>query len=124
MTTTKAKRGDLVAITFERSDYVIGQGPSVRNYVEVHEVSSITRDGVVKCTRDLHAGARSTPIERRYGWQNRYVIGADTIDKAGALAAIKGHHYEGHPGQLRPFDSLEELRDLLRPFLIGQKVSA
>lgn len=131
--TTKAKRGDLVAIERETS-CTSTTSTTRRTSIDVHIVTSVTREGVVKATRPVHGSdlGRETeygpekpqPIARIFGLRARYVIGAQTIHVPSAIAAVLAHHYPGHPNQLQPFDSLDELRSILRPFLVRQEVYA
>lgn len=126
--TCKAKRGDLVALVIT-STYARTSGPvQSSTRVLVHMVTSITREGAVKATRPLHGSdlgrgeqygpEKPSPIDRVLGLRQRYVIGADQVHIPSAIAAVLAHHYPGHPGQLQPFDSLEELRELLAPFRV------
>ena len=58
----KAKRGDLVVISKVTRTYVIGQGSTVRENHEVHEVANITREGIVKRTRSPWGGFTGEPV--------------------------------------------------------------
>lgn len=110
---TKAKRGDLVAIVQRRSSVSVDHGYKSSTSVEVFEVIGITRAGLVRKVRDLKYGAEHE-LDRMLGVQARYVIPADSIDVPAAIAACEAHRWPG--GQpFRPFDSVEELREILRP---------
>lgn len=127
MTTTKAKRGDLVALHFESSSVSVEHGRSVRSAIEIHLVTGVTREGVVKATRPVHGSdlgrceryepEKPQPIARRHGLVARYVIPAAHLDVARATAAVLAHAWPGYPGQVKPYDSLAEAREALRPFL-------
>lgn len=115
----KAKRGDSVAIVSETRDYVIGQGSSTATRVELGQVTSITRDGAVKAFRSLGwSDSSARPIERVVGFRQAIIIPATQIAPDDVQSVAKAHHWPGHPNQPRPFESLEEVREALRPHLI------
>lgn len=113
----RAKRGDLAALIAVRHDYVIGQPTSQRTTVEIHEVTSVTREGAVKAVRRLDSDY-STPIERCHGVTQRLLIPAAVIDKPAAVQTILAHTWPGHES-MKPYDSIEEARAALRPHLVS-----
>lgn len=109
----QAKRGDLAVIEYINS-YTTGDFRRVtRNQYDLAEVTSITRDGMVKAVRDQWGQVR--PIDQWFGFQRALVVPAADVDKGAVLAAVAAHHYGGHPGQPKPFDSLDEVRALVGP---------
>jgi hypothetical protein len=117
-TTCKARRGDLVALELRRSYHRVN-GPRVESTAwEVREVTNVTREGVVKATRRLDdPDGRPQLLERELGLLSRRVIPAGTVDVDAVKATILAHTYDGPAGTLKPFDTLEELRDAVRPHL-------
>ena len=114
----KARKGDLVLIERTERSYVIGQPSTERTTYEFGVVHSATRDGVVKTWSSLGYGDE---LVSSYGRQmthreRAYVMPKSDIDVAAVLGAAKAHHWPGHPGQPMPFDSVEEARELARPF--------
>lgn len=114
----KARRGDLAVLVSVRQDFVIGQGSSVSTQVDVVQVASVTREGVVKAVRSVWRDSTPLPLAR---WPHAnpqvLLVSRDRIDVEAALTAARAHAWPGHPDQPMPFDSVEEARDLLRPFL-------
>jgi hypothetical protein len=111
----KAKRGDAIAIVTESRDYVIGRPSSTATRVEVGIVTSITRDGVVKAFRNTWSESPQ-PIERVVGFKQCIVIPSDVVSPADVMTVAKAHHWPGHPNQPKAFDSLEALREALKPY--------
>ena len=112
------RKGDLIIVEHTTHDYVIGQGRTERVEFRVGVVASATRDGVAKSWFDIGWGDEllsgyAQPV--RSGDRAR-VVSAKEIDVPAVLAAAKEHHWPGHPGQPMPFGSLDEVRDLARPF--------
>ena len=117
----KAKRGDSVAIIAEKSCYASGTGRTVRTEIELGTVTSITRDGAVKAYRSAGwSSSTSLLIERVVGFKQLLVIPAGMVDPADVLTVAKAHHWDGHPNQPKHWESVEELRAALRPYLIEQ----
>lgn len=114
--TCKAKRGDLVALELRRSYVHASSGRHESTAWEVREVAGITRDGAVRTTRRLDdPDGRPIRLELEHGLISRRVIGATTVDLDAVKAAVLAHTYDGPAGTLKPFDTLEELRDTVRP---------
>jgi hypothetical protein len=108
---TRAKRGDLVVVVRKSRDFVIGQGSQERTDIHVGIATSVSREGLVKTYRGGLIDS-ATPV----GHDQVYVVSAKEIDVERAYAAAREHAYPGHPDQAMPFDSLEEVKALLRPF--------
>lgn len=91
------KRGDLYVVERKHQDYVVGSGrANERTTYEVHEVTSVTREGRPKAVRDLRYGDYSTPVDRlgrEYGKVS--IIPGDAVDKAGLEADLKARTYTG-----------------------------
>lgn len=133
-TTTKARKGDLILVeTVSRNYYshaayeeakAAGRTlPTTTTKYEFGVVDSATREGFVKTWRAVGYGDALTsdgytqkivtyPIER---W---WVMTAKTIDVEGVLRAAKAHHWPGHPGQPKAFDTLDEAKQVAKPFLL------
>jgi hypothetical protein len=110
-----AKRGDLAVIIIERQDYYIGQAsPPARTEVTIHEVTSVTRDGAVKAVRGTWPGSSPVPVERLARGARILTMSKTAIDVPAALDVARAHHWAGHPGQPRPFDSLAAVRAALQ----------
>lgn len=116
----KAKRGDVAILVTECRTYVIGQPSETRTAVNVFEVTSVTRDGLVKAVRSAWANSAPTMLARMVP-ATVHLISKDTISAADALRVAAEHHWPGHPGQPMAFDSLDAVREALRPLV---KVSA
>lgn len=117
---TKARRGDLCAVVTTTHSFVIGQGSTEQTTVRLALVSSVTRDGVVKAFRPFwdQAGEPSSPITASPREQT-LVLSADRIDVTAAITAYCARSWPTapHSTSVRPCDSVDELRELLRPFL-------
>jgi hypothetical protein len=111
----EAKRGDLVVIettgsyttsTFERVPM---------SFYDFGVVSTVTREGEVKAWRTPAGGTRKRRNDVR--GQRFLLISADKIDARAALAAVG----EVPPHQWR---DIAHVREVLRPFLVAEGVSA
>lgn len=105
----KARRGDLAVLEVESRD-----GGRISTWYDVAKVTSVTRDGLVKTILD--AWGTIAPVERRVGLRAVHVLSAQRIDVDAALRAAAEHHWPGHPDQPMPFDTLDDVRNTLRPF--------
>ena len=114
----KAKRGDSIAIVKESRSYVIGQGSTTKTEVELATVTNITRDGQVKAFRSAWGGAPQ-PLDRVIGFKQLLVIPNAVVSNADVMAVASAHHYVGHPGQPKSWDSLEEVREALKPYRVA-----
>jgi hypothetical protein len=111
---TRARKGDLVIVEQTRHDYIIGQGSQERTTFDVAVVASATRDGAVKTYRGVGWGDEllsSNSVPARHS--RCYVASAADVDLDATLAAAKAHHWEGHPGQPKSFDSLADVRAIV-----------
>lgn len=109
-----ARRGDLVVI--ERAERSAGL-TSIR--FDVMEVTSVRRDGMVKAARGLNSeNDYAQPLGRIVGLQTWHLVAAALVDKAGLVAAVRAHHYPGYPGQLMSFNSIDEVKALVKPFVV------
>lgn len=112
---TPARRGDLVAVVTVDRMVVIGQPATTRTRVEVGTVTNITRDGAVRKYRPVWS---DHPVDlSRSRHECLYVLAADRIDVPAALDVARAHCWPGHPDQPMPFESVDELRDALRPLV-------
>lgn len=109
----KARRGDVFAVVSTERTWYIGQANDERVRVDVGQVTSCTRDGFVKAAVDCRGYQLTSWATGRV-----LVIPADKVSPDDVLRVAREHHYEGHPGQPKPFDSPEELREALRPHLV------
>jgi hypothetical protein len=122
-----AKRGDLIVIETVRHDYVIGQGPSERRQFEVYEVAGLFRVGGVRTVRSVAwSGNHVQTLEGRQkvvGLVRIYLLPAAGVDKAAAIEAVKAHTYPNSTTPM-PFASLDEVRALLKPFVLKEGSAA
>ena len=105
-----AKRGDLCLIVEDRRDVFIGQ--EAREYVAavVGVVAGIDRLGYVKRYSSTWGGVCAIPARAR-----ALVVSKAAIDVTAAFEAAKAHTWPGHTTP-KPFDSIDEAREFLRPF--------
>lgn len=115
---TRARRGDVVAIvTTSRTAYV--GGPSeTRERVELAIVASVTRDGTVK-RADILAygdGSTSTYDAARHG--GRVLTMPDDVAGDALLAAYSRRRYPTapHSDAVPPFDSMADARAFIREY--------
>jgi hypothetical protein len=128
--TTQAKRGDLVVVHTQSSDWVNdspGHGHTqTSEQFAVGVVTSVTRDGLVKLWRE----AGQLDDQRDYlgrpdrgralptvGFQQSLIMSAAQIDVPGALASAAVHTWDGHSTHVKAFGSLDEVRAAVRPHL-------
>lgn len=111
----KAKRGQWLAVESAERSYYIGQANTERIRVDLFEVTSCTRDGFVKECRT----AQGDPSGARWASGRALVISADVVASDDVRRVAMAQHYDGYPNQLRAFDSLDELRDALRPYRVA-----
>jgi hypothetical protein len=97
---------------------VLGQGVTEATQVDLTVVASVTRGGVVKAVRSAWRGSAIVPLER-WSPANPQInlVSQERIDVDGAMEAARNHTWPGHPDQPMPFDSLDEARTALLPFL-------
>ena len=120
----KARKGDLILI--ERKTHTSSLIEARRESVtyEFGVVGSATREGIVKTWRQVGYGdalmSQSDSVLPRHG--RMWIMPAKAIDVEAALMAAKAHHWDGHPGQPKPFDSFEDAREAVRHCVV--KVSA
>lgn len=110
----KAKRGDWLAVVRTERTFYIGRPTEERERVDLVRVTSCTRDGYVKECEDVAGYKNGAWASARV-----LVIPPTMVAPDDVLRVGREHHYDGHPNQPRPFDSLEELRDALRPFRVA-----
>lgn len=111
---TIARRGDLVAVTTTSLDYSAGKHVvTPESKTMVYEVTSVSRDGRVTAVRDLESG--TTQKIKNMGNITTTMITPEQVDIPRAKELIAAHTYEGHPNQRKPFDSLQELAQILAP---------
>lgn len=109
-----ARKGDLVIIEETHRDYIIGEGTRERTSYSVAVVASATRDGRVKTYRGVGWGdellsTNAVPVRH----ERCYVASAGDVDIDATLRAAKAHHWPGHPGQPKAFDSLADVRAIV-----------
>jgi hypothetical protein len=120
----KARKGDLILVGTVHASYVIGQGRQETLSYDFGVVASATRAGLAKSWRQLGygdelLGGAVVPVPAQSFSDKRvYVVSASAIDVDAVLRAAKAHHWPGHPGQPRGFDTLSGARECARPFVI------
>lgn len=116
-----ARKGDLVLVEDVSHDYVAGVGRSERVSYQFGVVASATRDGLVKSFRSIGWGddLLSESAELLRGRRCVVASRSDLTSVEGVLVSAKAHHWPGHPGQPMPFDSVEDARDVVRPFRLA-----
>lgn len=118
--TTRARRGDVVAVVSTDSSVSVEHGLVERQRVELRKVVGITRDGLVARTETDYGQV----IQRKHEEWKRptyLVIPQDTVDVDALLAAYEEHQWPGAEDRgyrhTMPFDSVDECRAFVRPFL-------
>lgn len=122
---TKAKRGDLVVIVTQHSDYIIGKGSQQHTDCQIAVVSNITREGLVKAIRWAynHGEKWDEPtLLSRLGRIETHLVPATKVDVTAALGTAKAHRWPN--GGTMPYDSLDEVREAIRPHLLKQPAAA
>lgn len=109
-----ARRGDLIAVTRTSRDHVIGRGSTTTTRVDVGVITSVTRDGLAKAWCPIGSTTPRSLDTRHEQWK---IIEAHRVRVEGVIAMVRAHHWPGHPGQIMPFDSEDELREALIPHL-------
>ena len=111
-----AKRGDLLVIERKTSYVTTSEGYHESLVYEAGKIVSVTRDGVAKAISTRYSD--STPLGNIFGVQRTFVVPQSEIDVQPALEAVWANEWKpGYPG--KPFDSLDDLKAVLRPFLVG-----
>ena len=106
-----AKRGDWLAVVTTETMWYIGQPNETRERVDLMQVTSCKRDGYVKECRDA-----SGYIDTRWTTGRVLIIPPSVVASDDVRRVALAHHWDGHPNQPKPFDSLNEVRDALRPY--------
>lgn len=126
---TKARKGDLVLVEQVSRNYwsvaavqeakAAGRKlPETETSYQFGVVDSATRDGVIKTWRevgygdDLLTGGRALPFLTFDSFVRCWVLSAKKVDVDAVLRAAKAHHWPGHPGQPKPFDSFDEAQQI------------
>jgi hypothetical protein len=111
---TGVKRGDLV-VTHAECSYQRG----VDEY-QVWIATSVTREGRVKSLRAAHhvgeLNPYDVPLQRIIGLKSIGIVAKNRIDIDAAINAVREHVWP-ETRQPKPFDTLDEVRDVLRPHL-------
>lgn len=118
---TAAKRGDLMILVRTSYSWNTSFVRTPYESVRIGVVTSATRDGNVKAWDNpfiTKSGPRSIPF-RRAADDRVLLVSKDKIDVAAAMAAYRKRVYLGH-NQIMDFNSLDEAREFLRPFLRGE----
>lgn len=116
---TPARRGDLVVLVTKVHDYILGQGSVERDNVEIGVVSMVSKDGLARRATVPYGPTSELLFNIEQRRPNQVLlVDKDKIDVQAALKAYREHHWPGHPGQTKPCDSVDEAKNLLRPFLL------
>lgn len=115
MATVKARKGDFVAWADPMTVTTIGEGVKTHPRWRLGIVDRATREGVVVAAVEL--GTRhAVKIEHK----DRRVSNAKTIDLEGLTVDYLGRQEQG---SYNPPKTLDEARELVRPYLIGAEVA-
>lgn len=116
----EARKGDLILIERKAIITSLTEPRRERTTYEYGVVGSATRDGVVKTWHPLGYGdgllSVSDSVLPRHA--RMWVMPRKAIDVEAALRAAKAHHWDGHPNQPKPFDTLEAAKDAIRAYVI------
>lgn len=111
---TTAKRGDLAVIEKETSYVTTDQGYHKTTEYEVGIVTNITREGQVKACR-FRLSDTTTQLKDIIRVKRTLIVPQSEINvESAARAAWSNPWPSGHEGM--PFDSLDAVKDVLRPF--------
>ena len=122
-TDTRTRRGDLAIVERLR----VTQSATTRTEetdFTVMTVCSITREGRAKAVRDDrhpsdgHNVPHAQPLDRMHGLRNVLVVPQADIDVAAAIATARAHTYPNSDTP-RAYESLDAVREALRPHLAG-----
>jgi hypothetical protein len=119
----RVRKGDRILVErVDRDYYLDGRGVVERTSYTFGVVASATRDGTAKTFHpvgygdELVSSSHGEPVNSRL--VSRYwVMSARDIDVTAVLRAAKAHHWPGHPGQPRPFETLDDAKAAARPHL-------
>ena len=123
-----ARRGDLVVIHLRHHEWKDGQPREYHDFW-LGQVTSVTRDGLVRLYRPAgtfsrETGGRGRPDKGQplpslwFEWAA--IKSHNEIDVPGALATAACHTWPGHEGQVRGYATLKEVKAALRPHLLNQ----
>ena len=110
---TPARRGMVCVHVKHQRDWFIGEPNREHDDVVVGIVTGITREGLVRRFKvPSYEDSWNERDLRRCGGQ---VLVCPDVDPAGAEQAARAHHWPKHPESPRPFASVAEVREALRP---------
>ena len=115
----KAKRGDLVVIVQNVRDYYTNGPVRTRTQVSAGKVTSVTREGVVKTAMiPFDAESDGSWSKERSDSSRTLIVPKDQVDVESAIDAYRQQRYPSTDSTMvRPLDSVDAMRELLRPFL-------
>jgi hypothetical protein len=102
----RARRGDIAVLEIRAHD-------GIPTRWEIHRVTSITREGVVKATVDPWPNSAPVPYARLFA-ARCHIASAATVDADAVMAAARAHHWPGHPDHPMSFDTFEAARDVVK----------
>jgi hypothetical protein len=113
-----AKRGDLVLME-QHNRYTYqhpGEGPRTVTAVEydLHQITSVTREGAIKATRDRWPHTVATPFARLLHVERWAVIPAEDVDAESLWAEACTHTWPEHDTQPMRWDSRAEVTELIK----------
>jgi hypothetical protein len=119
----RVRKGDLILVErVDRDYYLDGRGVVERTSYTFGVVASASRDGTAKAFHrvgygdELVSSGHVEPVNSRL--VSRYwVMSTRDIDVTEVLRAAKAHHWPGHPGQPRAFETLDDAKAVARPHL-------
>jgi len=112
-----ARKGDLVAVVTEQRNYVIGSGLRESTAVRLGIVGSATRDGIAKMVRTFNYGTGEPSAAVAVSPRDRVLV-VNGVDRDAAVAAYCARRWPTapHSDSVPPVESVEAMRELLRPF--------
>lgn len=112
----------MVLISSSRVAYAKGPDTSSER-VEIGVVTGVAQDGTVKQWSSPFMNDDETPPSRylpKVGLSKVMIVHKEDIDVEGAVAAYRARRWPNTQSRaVRPLESVEQARVLLRPFLIG-----
>ncbi len=115
----KAKRGDIAVIVTEERTFYTNQPTETRTRVDVTEITSITREGIVKAVRNVWGGVPYSVDIHHARRSALYVVPKTDVDVPASMAAARAHTFPNSDTPM-PYGSLAEVKAMLSVHRIAQ----